>query len=89
MSLDGNLEPPLIEMPLYMPWLKSKAERMGCTFRQDKIGDLSEVPGDVIVNCVGLGAHELCDDEEVIPRGQIYSSNRTLELGTLISNPRP
>lgn len=79
---------PVIEMPLYMPWLKSKAERMGCTFRQDKIGDLSEVPGDVIVNCVGLGARELCDDEEVIPaRGQILFIEQDPGVGHFDQQP--
>ncbi len=79
---------PVIEMPLYMPWLKSKAERMGCTFRQDKIGDLSEVPGDVIVNCVGLGARELCDDGEVIPaRGQILFIEQDPGVGHFDQQP--
>ena len=79
---------PVIEMPLYMPWLKSKAERMGCTFRQDKIGNLSEVPGDVIVNCVGLGARELCDDEEVIPaRGQILFIEQDPGVGHFDQQP--
>ena len=79
---------PVIEMPLYMPWLKSKAERMGCTFRQDKIGNLSEVPGDVIVNCVGLGARELCDDEEVIPaRRQILFIEQDPGVGHFDQQP--
>ena len=79
---------PVIEMPLYMPWLKSKAERMGCIFRQDKISDLSEVPGDVIVNCVGLGARELCDDEEVIPaRGQIIFIDQDPGIGHFDQQP--
>ena len=79
---------PVIEMPLYMPWLKSKAERMGCTFRQGLVRDLSEVPGDVVVNCVGLGARELCDDEEVVPaRGQIIFINQDPGIGHFDQQP--
>lgn len=79
---------PVIEMPLYMPWLKSKAERMGCSFRLESVRDLSEVPGDVVVNCVGLGARELCDDAEVVPaRGQIIFIDQDPGIGHFDQQP--
>ena len=79
---------PVIEMPLYMPWLKSKAERMGCKFRQGIVSDLSEVPGDVVVNCVGLGARELCDDDEVVPaRGQVIFVEQDPGVGHFDQQP--
>ena len=79
---------PVIEMPLYMPWLKSKAERMGCTFRQGTIRDLSEVPGDLVVNCVGLGARELCDGKEVVPaRGQVIFVEQDPGIGHFDQQP--
>ena len=79
---------PVIEMPLYMPWLKSKAERMGCTFRQGTISDLSEVPGDLVVNCVGLGARELCNDKEVVPaRGQVIFVEQDPGVGHFDQQP--
>ena len=56
---------PVIEMPLYMPWLRFKVEEGGGTFRHGFIEDLSGLGGDIVVNCVGLGARELCDDLEV------------------------
>ena len=63
---------PVIEMQLYMPWLRSRVEALGGSFVQSFVGDLSEVSGEVVVNCVGLGARELCGDEEVRPaRGQV------------------
>ena len=62
---------PVIEMQLYMPWLRSRVEALGGSFVQSFVEDLSEVSGEVVVNCVGLGARELCGDEEVRPvRGQ-------------------
>ena len=50
---------PVIEMPLYMPWLRSRVETLGGTLRQSFVEDLSEVPGEVVVNCVVLVAREL------------------------------
>ena len=34
---------PVIEMPLYMPWLRSKVEEGGGTFRHGFIEDLSDL----------------------------------------------
>ncbi|HJM18774.1 MAG TPA: FAD-dependent oxidoreductase [Candidatus Thalassarchaeaceae archaeon] len=63
---------PIIEMNRYMPWLRDKVESGGGSFRRLLVNDLSDVGGDLVVNCVGLGARELCDDKEVKPtRGQI------------------
>ena len=79
---------PVIETPLYMPWLKSKAEGMGCSFRLESVRDLSEVPGDVVVNCVGLGARELCGDAEVFPaRGQIIFIDQDPGIGHFDQQP--
>ena len=79
---------PVIEMPLYMPWLRSKVEGGGGTFRHGFIEDLSELSGDVVVNCVGLGARELCDDLEVRPaRGQILFIDQDPGVGHFDQQP--
>ena len=79
---------PVIEMPLYMPWLRSKVEEAGGTFRHGFIEDLSDLGGDVVVNCVGLGARELCDDLEVRPaRGQILFIDQDPGVGHLDQQP--
>ncbi len=63
---------PAIDMRLYMPWLKNRFEQLGGTFEKRFVERLQDLEGDVVVNCVGLGAIELCNDEEVKPaRGQI------------------
>ena len=79
---------PVIEMQIYMPWLRSKIEKLGGSFAQSFIEDLGEVPGDVVVNCVGLGARELCDDEDVRPaRGQVIFIDQDPGIGHFDQQP--
>ncbi len=79
---------PIIEMPKYMPWLRQRIESGGGTFRQLFVNDLAEVEGDVIVNCVGLGARELCNDNEVKPaRGQIMFIDQDPGVGHYDQQP--
>ena len=53
----GVLHVPLIETPLYLPWL-----RRNLRIEERTIGNLAELDADVIVNCAGLGAAALCGD---------------------------
>ena len=79
---------PVIEMPLYMPWLRSRDEILGGSFVQSFVEDLNEVSGEVVVNCVGLGARELCDDEEVRPaRGQVIFIDQDPGIGHFDQQP--
>ena len=79
---------PVIEMPLYMPWLRSRVEALGGSFVQSFVEDLNEVSGEVVVNCVGLGARELCDDEDVRPaRGQIIFIDQDPGIGHFDQQP--
>ena len=79
---------PVIEMHRYMPWLRSKVESMGGSFRQSFVSDLSEVPGEVVVNCVGLGARELCGDDDIRPvRGQVLYLDQDPGIGHFDQQP--
>ena len=79
---------PVIEMPLYMPWLRARVEILGGSFVQSFVEDLNEVSGEVVVNCVGLGARELCDDEEVRPaRGQVIFIDQDPGIGHFDQQP--
>jgi len=67
-----ELEAPVIEMHIYMPWLLSKFMKLGGSIEVNEFERIEEVPGDIVVNCSGLGARNLSNDEEVIPvRGQV------------------
>ena len=79
---------PIIEMPKYMPWLREKVESGGGSFRQMFVNDLKEVEGELIVNCVGLGARELCEDDDVRPaRGQILFIDQDPGIGHYDQQP--
>ena len=79
---------PAIDMKLYMPWLKNRFEFLGGTFETRFVESLQDLEGDVIVNCVGLGAIELCDDDEVKPaRGQIIFIEQNPGIGHFDQQP--
>ncbi len=65
---------PLAETPVYLPYLQSRFQEAGGLFQQATVHHLTDLAqeADLIVNCAGLGARELCQDESVYPiRGQV------------------
>ena len=79
---------PAIDMHYYMPWLKNRFEDLGGTFEEGFVEDLGTLGGDVVVNCVGLGARDLCDDQEVKPaRGQIIFIEQDPGIGHFDQQP--
>jgi len=79
---------PVIEMPRYMPWLRAKVDELGGSFKRCFVEDLSDVPGEVLINCVGLGARKLCNDEEIVPaRGQVIFLEQDPGVGHFDQQP--
>lgn len=67
-------ESPMIEMPIYLPWLVGQLRRLGVGIVQRRIDTLAPAleQARVVVNCSGLGARELVADSRVYAvRGQI------------------
>lgn len=65
---------PVIETPIYMPWLASEVERFGGTFVTRTLDDLAPAleQARIVVNASGLGARELVDDTRLqAVRGQV------------------
>ncbi|MFC4943636.1 FAD-dependent oxidoreductase [Pseudonocardia sp. GCM10023141] len=65
---------PLVEMPLYLPWLVARVAALGGTMIDRRIAALDDVAGETaaVINCTGLAARELAADPSVHPvRGQI------------------
>jgi D-amino-acid oxidase len=62
---------PVIDMPVYLAWLRSRLSELGGTLTRMSLAALPETD-DVVVNCAGLGARRLAGDLDVHPvRGQI------------------
>ena len=87
-SFGWEIEAPVIEMHHYMPWLRSRFEALGGTIEIGKIDSIEDVEDDVVVNCTGIGARELCDDDHVIPvRGQIIYIKQDPGFGRFDQQP--
>jgi D-amino-acid oxidase len=64
----------VIDMRRYLEWLRERVTAKGGVVTLREVGDLREALAvrQVVVNCTGLGARELCDDRELFPiRGQL------------------
>lgn len=83
-----EMEAPVIEMNLYMPWLLSRFEDLGGVFELKKFNSIEEVPGEFIVNCTGIGARIISEDETVIPvRGQVIYIEQDPGFGRFDQQP--
>lgn len=64
----------MVEPPRYLPWLTARLGELGVGITVAPLRQLTEVSGDLVVNCSGLGAAELADDDSVFPiRGQVVA----------------
>ncbi len=65
---------PIIETPVYLAWLERELAGFGVAIEPRTLAALADVEAeaDLIVNCCGLGARELCSDDAVFPiQGQV------------------
>jgi D-amino-acid oxidase len=65
---------PVIDMPVYLDWLRHRLESLGATLTRASLGGLpaSERSDEVVVNCAGMGSRLLAADTSVHPvRGQV------------------
>lgn len=75
-------EVPLVEPGLYLPHLFEAFLSNGGTFLHEEIFSLAELAAldQWVVNCTGLGAKAICQDEELYPiRGQILRCSKLKE----------
>uniref|UniRef100_A0AAG5D4W0 FAD dependent oxidoreductase domain-containing protein n=1 Tax=Anopheles atroparvus TaxID=41427 RepID=A0AAG5D4W0_ANOAO len=64
----------LTECRRFQPWVTERFLENGGRIVTESLNSLQELQGkyDVVVNCTGLGAKRLCNDEKLVPiRGQI------------------
>lgn len=68
-----EIEAPLANMDIYLPWLVSQAVTAGVVFERRTLSNIDDVGDefDVVVNCAGLRARSLVGDKHLRPvRGQ-------------------
>ncbi|MGA9115249.1 MAG: FAD-dependent oxidoreductase, partial [Bacteroidota bacterium] len=60
-----------VDTPLYLPYLYREFQHSGGTIRERSVGpeEIGDLPGEVIVNCTGLGSRELFSDSDLSPAG--------------------
>jgi D-amino-acid oxidase len=72
---DGlELTVPVVDMATHLTWLATHLQELGVPLTRRRVDDLDALSSgaDVVVNCTGLGARELCDDATLLPvRGQV------------------
>jgi D-amino-acid oxidase len=62
---------PVIDMPVYLPWLEARLEAAGGTLTRMAMSALPN-RAQLVVNCTGLGSRGLVGDTELTPvRGQV------------------
>ena len=68
-----SLETPIIDMGIYLLWLRDQCNEAGITWTQRDIASFDDLAdSSLIVNCSGLGARELASDENIRSlRGQV------------------
>ncbi|MFN0251187.1 MAG: FAD-dependent oxidoreductase [Kofleriaceae bacterium] len=78
---------PRVEPARFLPYL---ASRLRARIERRTVTDLAAEPGDIVVNCAGLGARELAGDDALSPLlGQIaIASVGTTDLRTTITDHR-
>ena len=79
--VDGySVESVLMDSSKYMKWLMDEYNRLGGKITQKTVKSLDEAQADhnIVINCTGLGARELCNDNELYPiRGQVVKVKPT------------
>jgi D-amino-acid oxidase len=72
---DGiELTVPVVDMPVHLGWLADRLQSARVALVRQRVVSLDEARRgvDVVVNCAGLGARTLADDDELHPvRGQV------------------
>lgn len=78
--VDGcSFRVPLMETERYLPFLTGLLEQRGVRIEQRVIKTLDACDCDMVVNCSGLGARDLCHDKDLFPiRGQVVRTEKPI-----------
>lgn len=87
-----DVQVPLIETQLFLPWLSHQLQENGVELVEREILDFDELSAlyDLVVNCTGLGSRHLCKDDSIIPvRGQVALLAPGPALPIYLDNEKP
>jgi D-amino-acid oxidase len=83
---------PLIETQIFLPYLREYLKEKKVKFEEVEITNLSALSSsyDRIINCTGLGARDLCNDESLVPvRGQVALIETKKDFPIYLDNETP
>lgn len=82
---------PLIETQIFLPYLQNLFAARNVIFEKQAVNDFDELSAfDIIINCTGLGARNLCHDETIIPiRGQVVLLETNTAMPIYMDNETP
>ncbi|HEU4403736.1 MAG TPA: FAD-dependent oxidoreductase [Polyangiaceae bacterium] len=86
------IEAPVIDMRRYLAWLEARVGELGGRIEGRDVASLDEAlaRAELVVNCAGLGARELCGDHDLHPvRGQIVRSADPGVRGAFVDDDAP
>ncbi len=78
---------PVIIPQIFMPWLENEIEKMGTAIIERKANTINEALAEcnLVINCTGIGANKLCQDQTVRPvSGQILQALINENLDTVL-----
>lgn len=92
MAIAYEVQVPLIETQIFLPFLQSSLESSGVKFIEKAIESLEELTFtfDVVINCSALGSRSLCNDDTIIPvRGQVGLLAPSDKMFIYLENEKP
>ncbi|HVZ94390.1 MAG TPA: FAD-dependent oxidoreductase, partial [Phycisphaerales bacterium] len=86
-SMAWVFDAPRVEPAVFLPWIQ---RRIGISIEHKRVGSLRDTSGDAVVNCTGLGARTLADDQSMraVYGGIVVVEPGMLDLTVSISDDR-
>lgn len=91
-AIGYNVQVPLIETQIFLPYLQQQLQEKGVKFAEREIKSFDELTSDydIVINCSALGSRELCNDDNIIPvRGQVGLLSPKNNLPIYLDNEKP
>lgn len=81
---------PCIQAPTYLDWLARRFADLGGVVEVRELATLDDAGGEVVVNCAGVGACGLADDQDLRPvRGQVAYVRTRVPLRFMVDETGP